>query len=259
MPDHEMVFEMESRQPISDLDLEPVPLTSVKTEGATSSNGGKWSIVMEEMWIPCFGSCGNLQVHNTEDEARIAFDKLKGPRILIDATGVEVTAAAGAPWKKYALKMIRQKLARNGYALPCNHAGLRNKDGEFCDMPEFDFSDNEFFHPDDFTQSVQAVELPTKAVPSDLVSTVGDIGSSRTVQSDFTIATLDSGRSSEMVPPMPQHDSLQPNLRSPGKSNYFADERSTRSNGSVDICQSTSSSVYRLLDIDSRSGSFDEE
>merc|ERR1719324_2362791 len=176
---------MESRQPISDLDLEPVPLTSVETEG------GKWSIVMEEMWFPCFGSYGNLQVHNTEEEARIAFEKLKGPRILLDDNGVEVTAAAGAPWKKYALKMIRQKLARNHYVLPCNHAGLRNKE-EFLDMAELDFSDNEFFHPDDFNQSDHTVELPTKGLPSDMVSTVGDLGSSRTTHSNFTIASLDS-------------------------------------------------------------------
>jgi hypothetical protein len=251
MPDHEMAFEMESRTSILDLDLEPVP----STPGATSSSGGKWSVIMEEVWFPCFGSYGNLQVHNTEEEARAAFEGLKGPRILVNANGVEVTAAAGAPWKKYALKMIRQKLARNYYALPCNHAGLRNKE-EFCDMAELDFSDNEFFNPDDFTQSVQAVELPTKAVPSDMVSTVGDLGSSRTTHSNFTIATVESGRSAEVVPPMPQHHELPPNLLSPRKCSRVADEKS---NDSVDICQSTSSSVYRLLDLDSRSGSVTED
>jgi len=209
---------------------------------------------MEEMWFPCFGSYGNLQVHNTEDEARIAFEGLKGPRILVDANGVEVTAAAGAPWKKYALKMIRAKLARNYYALPCNHALLRNKE-EFCDLAEFDFSDNEFFHPDDFSQSLQAVELPTKGLPSDMVSTVGDLGSSRTTPSTFTIATVESGGSDEAVPPMPE-EGLRADLRSPGKSICLVDERS---NDSVDICQSTTSSVYRLLDIDSRSGSVTEE
>jgi hypothetical protein len=262
MPDHEMVnVNMESRNPILDLQLEPVLETSVGKEGKRSSNGGKWFIVMEEVWFPCFGSSSNLQVHGSEAEARSAFGSLKGPRILVDADGVEVTAAAGAPWKSYALRMIRQKLSRNYYALPCHHAGLR-KEEEISDMAEFDFSDNEFFNPDDFTRSGLAVELPSKTSPSDMVSTVGDLGSSRTTHSDFTIATQESGRSSE-VPPMPQADGepmklLSPGHR-PGKSTGLADENSTVSNDSLDICQSTTSSVYRLLDIDSRSGSYDEE
>jgi hypothetical protein len=59
---------------------------------------------------------------------------------------------------------------------------------------------------------------------------------------------------------MPQQDELQATLHlSPGKLANLADERSTQSTDSVDICQSTSSSVYRLLDIDSRSGSVTEE
>jgi hypothetical protein len=260
MPDYEMVLEMESQKPLMDLDLgfpESAP--------EKSSNGGKWSILMEEVWFPCFGSHPNLQVHQSEEEARQAFETLKGPRILLDANGIEVTAAAGAPWKKYALRMIRQKLVRKQYALPCHHAGLRNT-AEDCEMDEFDFtdfSDNEFCHPDDdFTQSTHAVELPRKALPSDMVSTVGDLGSSRTTNSEFTIATLESGRSADNVPPMPQPTEARSTSRiagSPGGLSGLADEKSTQSTDSVDICQSTSSSVYRLLDIDSRSGSVTEE
>jgi hypothetical protein len=231
---------------------------SVKTE--KSSTGEKWSIVMEEVWFPCFGSYANLQVHNSEEEALMAFGKLKGPRILVDANGVEVTAACGAPWKKYALRMIRQKLARNHYALPCHHARARNV--EDLDEPEeFDFSDNEFFPLDDFTNSALAVELPRKAVPSDLVSTVGDLGSSRTTHSEFTIATLESSRrSTEGVPPMPQPDQQSDSRTESCNSNgLLVDQKSAMTNDSVDICQSTSSSVYRLLDLDSRSGSVSEE
>jgi hypothetical protein len=258
MTDLKMVFEIETRKPVLDLDLAPV-LETPKTEGEKSSNGGKWSIVMEDVWVPCFGSRPNLQVHQSEAEAREAFEKLKGPRVLIDATGSEVTSAAGAPWKTYALRMIRAKLARNHYALPCHHAGLRNRE-EISDMTEFDFSDNEFFHPDDFdfTESVHAVELPMKGLPVEMVSTVGDLGSSRTTHSDFTIASLDPGRSAEGVLPMPQSPGARSNSLSPGKP-CLADERSSQSTDSVDICQSTTSSVYRLLDLDSRSGSVTEE
>jgi hypothetical protein len=223
---------MESRQLAQQLDMlvfdSPTPEFPVPT-GADSPGGGKWSIVMEEMWFPCFGSYPNLQV-------------------LLDELGNEVLAACGAPWKKYALRMIRQKLLRNHYALPCSK-GRQQLTDELCEMADLDFSDNEFFNSDEFSNSGLAVQLPRKNVPSDMVSTVGDLGSSRT--SNFTIATLES-RSSENVPPV---------VTTPlatGKSHSLRDECAL-SNDSVDICQSTTSSVYRLLDIDSRSGSVIED
>jgi hypothetical protein len=226
------VFEMESRQLAQQLDMlafdSPTPEFPVPT-GSDSPGGGKWSIVMEEMWFPCFGSYPNLQV-------------------LLDELGNEVLAACGAPWKKYALRMIRQKLLRNHYALPCSK-GRQQLTDELCEMADLDFSDNEFFNSDEFSNSGLAVQLPRKNVPSDMVSTVGDLGSSRT--SNFTIATLES-RSSENVPPV---------VTTPlatGKSHSLRDECAL-SNDSVDICQSTTSSVYRLLDIDSRSGSVIED
>jgi hypothetical protein len=245
------VFEMESRQLAQQLDMlvfdSPTPEFPVPT-GADSPGGGKWSIVMEEMWFPCFGSYPNLQVHASEEDARAAFETLKAPRVLLDELGNEVLAACGAPWKKYALRMIRQKLLRNHYALPCSK-GRQQLTDELCEMADLDFSDNEFFNSDEFSNSGLAVQLPRKNVPSDMVSTVGDLGSSRT--SNFTIATLES-RSSENVPPV---------VTTPlatGKSHSLRDECAL-SNDSVDICQSTTSSVYRLLDIDSRSGSVIED
>jgi hypothetical protein len=254
MPGH--ALEMESLQQLEMEFAEPGQEITVKTEEEKSSSGGKWSIVMEEVWFPCFGSYPNLQVHTSEEEARTAFKSLKGPRILIDENGVEVTAASGAPWKNYALRMIRQKLARNHFALPCHQARQRNTE-EFCELDSYDFSDNEYFNNEDFcfNNSSMAVELPRKALPSDMVSTVGDLGSSRTTHSEFTIATLES-RSSEAVPPILLPQEGRPKSPVAGKSNGIADEKS---NDSVDICQSTSSSVYRLLDLDSRSGSVYEE
>jgi hypothetical protein len=157
--------------------------------------------------------------------------------------------------------MIRQKLARNHYALPCQHARVRNIE-DLNDPEEFDFSsDNEFFPMDDFTNSAFAVELPRKAVPSDLVSTVGDLGSSRTTHSEFTIATVESSRrSNEGVPPIPQPDEqLDSRPESCKSDGVLVDQRSAMTNDSLDICQSTSSSVYRLLDLDSRSCSVSEE
>jgi hypothetical protein len=47
-------------------------------------------------------------------------------------------------------------------------------------------------------------------------------------------------------------------LLTTSKPNGLADE-SVLSSESIDICQSTTSSVYRLLDIDSRSGSVLED
>jgi hypothetical protein len=240
------VLEM-SRRP-ADIDLDS---DFAETEDK-SSNSGKWSIVMEEGWFPCFGSCPDLQVHESEEEARKAFDGLKCPRILVDANGDEVSAICGAPWKKYALRMIRQKLARNHFALPCHQAQKRNTP-DFSTMEDFDYWENDFFNPD--AHSTDAVELPRKREPSDLASTNGDFGSSRT--SDFTTNTLESDAgSSEVVPVMlPPRDDARSHSR---KSSGLADEQSA-GNDSIDICQSTSSSVYRLLDIDSRSGSITEE
>jgi hypothetical protein len=255
MPDR--ALEMESRQLALQLDrefAEPDFEFPAYDKGEESSSGCKWSIVMEEVWFPCFGSYPNLQVHSSEEEARSAFESLKGPRILLDADGVEVSSAC-VPWKTYALRMMRQKLARKCYPLPCHQA--RHRDVE--DSPSLiDFSDNEFFHSDDFTYSNTAVELPRKALPSDVVSTIGDLGSSRTTHSEFTVATLESTGSSRIVPPMPQQDEAQPSLLTTSKPNGLADE-SVLSSESIDICQSTTSSVYRLLDIDSRSGSVLED
>jgi hypothetical protein len=81
--------------------------------------------------------------------------------------------------------------------------------------PPFEFPDENDIHCEDFTARPNAVELPKKRLASDTVSTHCDELSSRTTRS---VRSKDSRRT-------------------------------------MDICQSTSSSVYRLLDLDSINGS----
>jgi hypothetical protein len=167
--------------------------------------------VVDKVWLPCLGSSPNLQVYSSEQEAQIAFKRLKGPRILIDDSGAEVLAASGAPWKRGALSLIREELQRNSFSLI--HATTRKQTRDL--QADFNFADDNAFISDDFNDPTQAVELPRKKrVLSDSMSTEADAESSRTTRSAFTV-------------------------------------------GSVEICQSTSSSVYRLLDLGSKTDTVD--
>jgi hypothetical protein len=228
-------LEMDSRQIAEQLDMEAA--MALDAERPQPAGDGKWSIAVEEVWFPCFGSYPSIQVHSSEDEARAAFKALKGPRILLDANGSEVLSACGAPWKRYALRMIRQEIARSALA-PSRTA--RKKVIE----DSFDNSDNEFCFSDD--RNSCAIELPGKSVPSDLVSTVGDAGSAMTSHSVFT-----DDASDPRIAPAPVTVCKDPKKNSTQKSG----PKDLLSNDSMDICQSTSSSVYRLLDLESTSGS----
>jgi hypothetical protein len=207
-----------------------------KMDERTTPSGGKWSVMVDKVWFPCLGSSPSILVYSSEQEAQAAFKNLKGLRILLDDSGAEVLVAAGAPWKKCALRMIRQKLKRK-------HAE------NLCDMAKFDFSDETAVLSDDFTDSTQVVELPRKRLPSDMMSTDADLESSRTTRSAFSI-------SSHAVD-LPRKR-LQSDMMSTAAD--LESSRTTRSAftmSPVDICQSTSSSVYRLLDLRSRKGSVD--
>jgi hypothetical protein len=222
-------------------------MTSTTAEYA-SSGAGKWSIAVDTAWFPCCGSMPKLHVHSSEQEARIAFKMLRGPRILIDESGAEVLAATSAPWKKLALRSIRQELKRNsfclrneedfvelGAGLPLLSAG-KQKIKDLCDMTDFEISDNGTFLSDDLASPV--VELPKKKrLLSDTLSTEADLESSRTTRSAFSIASASP------------FDVCQSTSSSVYNLLGLGSKR-----GSVDFCQSTSSSVCRLLDLDSRKG-----
>jgi hypothetical protein len=226
-------------------------MTSTTAKHAASS-AGKWSIAVDPVWFPCFGSTPKLHVHSSEQEARIAFKMLRGPRILINDSGAEVLAAASAPWKKLALRSIRQELKRNSFCLrneedfvdfdvglPHLSAG-KQKIKDLCDLShltDFEFSGNDAFLSDDLASP--AVELPKKKrLLSDTLSTAADLESSRTTRSVFSIT------SSSPV------DVCQSTSSSVYKLLGLGSKR-----GSVDICQSTQSTLLdRLLDLDSRQG-----
>jgi hypothetical protein len=224
-----------------------------KTEDHTSSSGRKWSTVAEKVWFPCLGSIPSLQVYNSEKEARTAFKGLKGPRILIDESGAEVLAVAGAPWKRYALRRIRQALKLNSFCLP--HLSARKQPKDLCDMAEFGFADNDPLLFDDFTGTARAVELPTKKRSrSDSESTIADQGSSRTTLSAFTMSQVDICQSTSSSGCKKNSVDVCQSTSSSGSKKGLVDicqstSSSGSNEGSVDICQSTSSSVYRLLDL----------
>jgi hypothetical protein len=215
-----------------------------KTDVGLTPSGGKWSIVVDQVWFPCLGSSPNLLVYSSEKEARVAFKSLTGLRMLIDDSGAEVLAAPGAPWKRGALKMIRQDLKRT----------QRTKTKNLCDMTEFDFLEENAFLPDDFIDGTAAVELPKRrSSKSDAMSTDADLDSSRTTRSVFG---MPQGTGTQVV--------ALPRKRLPSDMEStdvdLESSQTTRSAftmSPVEICQSTSSSVYHLLDLRSRKGSID--
>jgi hypothetical protein len=220
-----------------------------KTAEQTSSSEGKWSVVVESVWFPCLGSIPDFQVYASEQAARRAFKKLRGPRILVDDSGDEVLAATGAPWMKRALRTMRKELKHNSSCLPplsSRNAGYAASCAascatvDLCDMDEYAFSDDGFLS-DDFAGTAQAVELPRKKrLLSDSVSTDVDLESSRTARSAFTRSSVEICQStSSSVYRLLDLGSKAPWSKS----------------GSVDICQSTSSSAYGLLDVGSTRGS----
>jgi hypothetical protein len=190
-----------------------------KTQAHASSSGGNWSILADKVLLPCIASSPYLEVYNSEQEAQIAFRSLKGPRILIDTSGAEVMAAPGAWWKKGALRMIRQELQRNAWLQLSAPKQTVDRDATWpSDMA--DMAELDFSEDKEFLSDAF----------SDLTQVV-ELPRKKRLRSDSVSTDVDLENESSQT---------------------------TRSAFTISqVCQSTSSSVYRLLDLGSKNGSVD--